>query len=108
MRISIAELVGLRLHGIFYTSSISHFHQHSVSKGVVGLGIPIIVRMIKIWDKILFKLRVSFDGLVSRNKLFSDSSHLIETHVDVVVEVLEVHSSISFELCLDEEFIEIW
>ena len=35
-----------------------------------------------------FKLRVSFDGLLIGNKVFLESSHRIETHLDVVVEVV--------------------
>ena len=49
---------------------------------------------------------MAFDVLVSRKEVLSESSHRIETHLDVVVEVLEVHSSFSFEFCLGEEFIE--
>ena len=64
--------------------------------------------MILIWDKLFFKLRVSFDGMVIRKEVFSESSHRIETHIDVVKEVIEIHSSVSFELCLDEELIEFW
>ena len=52
--------------------------------------------------KVFFKLRVTFDGLVSRKKVFSNSIHYIDTHIDVVVEVLEVHSSVDFELCFYE------
>ena len=51
---------------------------------------------------------MSVDGLVNRNKVLSESSHCIETHLDVVVEVIKVQSSVSFEICLDEEFIEFW
>ena len=47
-----------------------------------------------------------FDGLVTRNKVLSEYSHCIETHIDVVVEVIEVNNSVSFEFYLDEEFIE--
>ena len=64
--------------------------------------------MIAIWDKVLFKLIVSFDGLVIGKEVLSDSSHRIETHLDVVIEVLEIQSSVSFEFCLDEELIEFW
>ena len=64
--------------------------------------------MITIWDKVLFELSVSFDGLVTRKEVFSESSHRIEAHIYVVVEVLEIQSSASFELCLDEELIEFW
>ena len=61
-----------------------------------------------IWDKVLFKLRVSFDVLVIRKKVFSESSYRIETHIDVVVEIIKFQSSIYFEFYLDEEFIEFW
>ena len=64
--------------------------------------------MIAIWDKVLFKTRVSLDGLVIRNEVFYESSHRIDTHLDVVKEVLDIQSSVSFELCLDEELIEYW
>ena len=77
-----------------------------MSKGSVYLNFPIIGSVITIWNEVLFKLRVSFDGLLIKKKFFSESIHHIETHLDVVVEVLEVHSTVSFEFCLDEEFIE--
>ena len=73
-----------------------------MSKGSLYLNILIIVRVITIWDEVFFKLRVSFDELLSSKKVLSESSHRIETHLDVVVEVLEVQSSVSFELFLDE------
>ena len=76
-----------------------------MSKGVVGVSIPRIGRVITIWYKVLFKLRVSFDGLVSRKKVLSESSHRILTNIDVVVEVLEAHSSYPFKFCIDEEII---
>ena len=61
--------------------------------------------MITIWDEVSFKLRVYLDGLVTRKKVFTESSHHIKKNIDVVVEVLEVQSSVSFELCLDDELI---
>ena len=64
--------------------------------------------MITICDKILCKLRVSFDGLVNSKKVLLKSSNSIETHLDVVVEVIEVQNSVSFELCLDDDFVEFW
>ena len=64
--------------------------------------------MINIWYKVLFKLGVSFGGLVTRKKVFLESSHRIDTHIDVVIQFLEVHSSVSFDFCLDEYFIEFW
>ena len=45
---------------------------------------------------------VSFDVLVTRKEVSSESSHRIETHLYVVVEVLEIQSSVSFELFIDE------
>ena len=75
-------------------------------KGSVYLDIPGIVRVITIWDEVLFKLRVSFDGLVIRKEVLSGSSYHIHTHIDVVVEVLKIQISISFEFCLDEELVE--
>ena len=55
-----------------------------------------------IWYKVLFILIVSFDVLVSRKKVFLESIHRIETHLDMVVEVLEVHSSVALYFCLDD------
>ena len=51
---------------------------------------------------------MSVDILVTSNKILSGSGHFIETHIDVVVEVIKVQSSVSFEFCLDEEFIKSW
>ena len=96
MSMSVYNLVGLSLHGIFYTGVISSLHQQIVSKGIVGMIIPIIVRVITIWNKLFFKLRVSFDGLVIRKKVFLESCHRIETNLDVVVEVIELYSSVYF------------
>ena len=64
--------------------------------------------MIATCDEVLFKLRVSFDGLVTRKEVFSESSHHIEAHLDVFIEVLYIQSSVSFELYIDEELIEFW
>ena len=72
-----------------------------MSKGSVYLDITVIGRVITIWDEVFCKLRVSIDGLVTSKKFFSESSHRIETHLDAVVEVLEVHRSVYFELFLD-------
>ena len=64
--------------------------------------------VIIIWDELLFKFRVSVDGMITRKKVILEYSNLIEKNNDVVVEVLKVYSSISFELCLDEYFVECW
>ena len=68
--------------------------------------IPVVGRVIAIWEKVLFKLRFYFYGLVISKEVFSDSSHRIETHLDVVKEILDIHISVSFEFYLDEELIE--
>ena len=77
-------------------------------KGSVYLEIPGIGRMIEIWGEVFFKMRVSFDVLVISKEFISESSHCIETHLDVVKEVLEISNIVSFELYLDEELIEFW
>ena len=64
--------------------------------------------MITIWDEVLFKLRVPFDGLIIIKEVFFESIHRIEKHLDVVKEGLEIQSSVYFEFCLDEELIEFW
>ena len=79
-----------------------------MSKGSVYQYIPGVGRVFAIGDKIFFKLRVSFEGMVIRKDIFSDSIHCIVIHLDVVKEVLDIQSSVSFELCLDEELIELW
>ena len=61
--------------------------------------------MIAIWDEVFFKLRVSFDGMVTSKDVLSESSHRIEAHLDMVIEVHDIQISVSFELCLDEELI---
>ena len=43
-----------------------------------------------------------FDGIVISKKVFLESSHRIDTHLDGVVESLDVQSSVSFEFYLDE------
>ena len=72
------------------------------------MNIPIKVRVVTIWYEVLFKIRVSFDRLVSRKKVFYDYSHNIETYHDVVVEFIEVRICVFFDFCLDEEFIKNW
>ena len=61
-----------------------------------------------IQDKVFYKLRVSVYRPVNRKKVFLKSSPRIETHIDVVVEVLRVQSSVYFEFYVDEEFVEYW
>ena len=79
-----------------------------MSKGSLYLKITRIVRVTKIWYEVFCNLRVSVDGLVTRKKILSESSHRIEIYIDVVVEVLKVHISVFFEFYIDEEFIESW
>ena len=58
----------------------------------------------KIWNEVLAKIRVSSYGMVRSKEFFSESIHCIEAHLDMIAEILEVHSSVSFELYIDEEF----
>ena len=108
MSMGVESLIGLRCHGRFYTCVICQVHQKGVFKVIVGMCISIIGRVITIWDKLFLKLRVYFGGLVRRKKVLLESSNRIETHIDVVVEVLEVQVSVAFELYIGEEFIEFW
>ena len=55
-----------------------------MSKGSVYLVIPGVGRVLAIWDKVFLKIRVSFDGLLIRKEVFSESSQHIETHIGVV------------------------
>ena len=105
MRMRADNLVGLMCHGVSYMGVISHCQLKLVSKGSVYLNITIIGRLITIWGKIFCKLRVSFNGLAIRKNVFLDSSQRIETHLDMVVEVLNVQISVSFDFCFDAEFI---
>ena len=50
---------------------------------------------------------MSFDRLLSRYKVLSESSYRIDTHIGVVLEVIEVQRSVSFELFPDEELIKV-
>ena len=45
---------------------------------------PGVERVIAIWEKIFFKLRVSFDGMLIRKEVLSESIHRIERHLDVI------------------------
>ena len=60
------------------------------------MDIPGVGRVFAIWDKLFSKIRVSFGGQVISKEVFSESSHLIERHLDVVEEVLKIQSSVSF------------
>ena len=72
-----------------------------MSKGSVYLNITRIGRLSTIWDEVFFKLRVSFDGLITSKKVLLESIRRIETPLDVVGEVLKVYIGVSFEFCLD-------
>ena len=61
-----------------------------------------------IWYEVFWKLRVSFDRMVTSKKVFSESSHCTETHIFVVVDILEVQNSVYLDFCIDDEFIEFW
>ena len=61
-----------------------------------------------ICHKVLFNFRVSFDGLLSRKEILLESSNRINIHIGEIVDIPEVQSNVSFELCIDEKFIEFW
>ena len=65
------------------------------------MKIPGIGRVIPIWDDLFFKLRMYFDGLITRKEVFSESINRIEAHLDVVVIFFEIQSNVSFEFSLD-------
>ena len=48
---------------------------------------------------------MSVYGLVTRKKVFLESSNHVDTNLGVVVEVLKFQIIVSFEFYLDEEFI---
>ena len=75
-------------------------------QGKCRLYIPTIVRLIMIWDELFSQIRVSFDGMVSRTELLLEYIRRIKTHLDVVVEVLEVQSISTLEFRPGDEFIE--
>ena len=81
MIMRVDSLVGLRFHGVFYTGFVCQVHKKGVAKVIVGIFIPRLWRKRTIWDKGLLKLRVSFDVMVSRKQVLSDSIHFICTHI---------------------------
>ena len=58
-----------------------------------------------IWEEVLLKLGVSFDVLVIRKKVLSYSIQSTQAHIYVDLEVPDVHISVAFDLCIDEDFI---
>ena len=72
------------------------------------MDIPITGIVIMVWNEVFFKIRVYFDGLLSRMKVFWEYSQRINTYIDVIVEVIEAQSSVSIYFCIEEEFIEFW
>ena len=79
-----------------------------MSNGVVYLAIPFEGNVIGIWDNVFFKIIFLLDGQEIRKEVFFEFSYRIERHLDVVIEILEIQSSVSFEFYLDEELIKSW
>ena len=79
-----------------------------MSNGVVYLAIPFEGDVIGKWDNVLFKIIVLLDVQEIRKKVYSEFSDSMERHLDVVIEILETESSVSFEFYLDEELIKSW
>ena len=51
---------------------------------------------------------MSSDGIEIKKKVLLYSLHRIESRIYVVIEIIEVQRSVSFEFCLYDEFIEFW
>ena len=64
------------------------------------MKIPRIGRVIMIWYEVFFRLISSFDGMVIRKEVLLEYSQIIETHLDVVVEVIEVNISVTLSSLL--------
>ena len=72
-----------------------------MSNGVVYLAISFEGDVIGIWDNVFFKIIVLIDVQEIRKEVFSEFSYCIERHIDVVIEILEIQSSVSFDFYLD-------
>ena len=107
MSIGVDNPVLLICHVKVYTGVSSQCHHQWVSNISVSLWIPIIGRLRIIWDKVFSKIKVSFDGLVIRKVILSESIHRIDTYLDVLVEFLKFWNNVPFEFYLDDQFIEI-
>ena len=79
-----------------------------MSNGVVYLATPFEGEVIGIWDNVFFEIIFLLDGQEIRKEVFSEFSYRIERHLDVVIEILEIQSSVTFEFYLDEELIKSW
>ena len=69
LSMGIDKLLGLMCHLVFYTGFICKGHKKVVDEVIVGVCIPRLWRKRTIKGKVLLKLRVSFDVMVSRNKV---------------------------------------
>ena len=72
------------------------------------MSIPGVGAVIGIWDNVFFKIIVLLDVQEIRKKVYSEFSASMERHLDVVIEIFEIQSSVSFELYLDEDLIKSW
>ena len=64
--------------------------------------------MIGKWDNVFFKIIVLLDVQEIRKKVYYEFSDSMERHLDVVKEIIDIKSGVSFEFCLDEELMESW
>ena len=81
MSMGVENLVGLRYHGVFYTGFIFQVNKKVLAKVIVVICIPRLWRKRTMWDKVLLKIRVSFDVLVISKKVLSESIHHTYTHI---------------------------
>ena len=77
MRMSVDNLVDLKCNLVIYIGIIFQGHQKGLAKITVVICVPIIGRVRTIGDELFLKIRVSFDGILRRKKVFSESSHRI-------------------------------
>ena len=77
-----------------------------MSNGVVYLAIPFEGDVSGKWYNVFFKIIFLIDVQEIRKEVFSELSYCIERNLDVVIEILEIQSSVSFEFYLDEELIK--
>ena len=84
------NLLWLRCHGGLDSDVIFQGLQKEVTKGSLFLFVSIIVRLRTIWNEVLVKLGVSFDGILISKVLLLESIQPIETNMYMVLENTEV------------------
>ena len=107
MRVGCDNLVGLKSHGIFDTGAIFQRHQNLLTQGSVRTTITRVVSLPTVWYKMFMKLGVTFIFYFAGKRL-SHIFHWIDAYLDVIVKVIEVKISVSFQLGTEEDLAEFW